>query len=444
MKKDNLRELKERILGTVREFYKEESRRKKSKFIPGITPIYYARRTYDERELINLINASLEFWLTDGRYTVQFETKLAKYIGTKYASFVNSGSSANLLAVSALTSPLLKEKRLKPGDEIITTALCFPTTVTPIIQNRLTPVFVDVDLGTYNAKIDQVKKAVSKKTKAIFLAHTLGNPFNLKGIMQICKENDLWLIGDNADAIGAAYAGKKTGAFEDISTYSFYPAHHITTGEGGAVLTDNPLINKIITSFRDWGRDCWCKTGVDNTCRMRFCGKYARLPAGYDHKYIYSHLGYNLKATDLQAAIGVAQLDKLPAFILKRRENHISLYKGLKGVEDKIILPVAEKDSKPSWFGFTIILKDNCRIKRRDALAILEKAKIQTRLLFAGNVTKQPCFSGIKKGRDYKIIGALPNTDKVMRDGFWVGVYPCLDKDMIEYMLQILNGIFLS
>ena len=420
------------ILKRVKKYY--EFYHKKEKFIAGKSKIHCAGRVYDHNEMVNLVDASLDFWLTADRYAEAFEQKLAFFIGVKYASLVNSGSSANLLAISALTSPLLKNRGLKPGDEVITTALNFPTTVAPIIQNNLIPVFVDIDLGEYNAEIDVIKKAISKKTRAIFLAHTMGNPFKIKEIRNICNKYGVWLIEDNCDALGSEYNGARTGSFGDISTLSFYPAHHITTGEGGAVLTNNPLLNKIINSLRDWGRDCWCKPGADNSCDERFSGKFGKLPYGYDHKYVYSHLGYNMKATDMQAAIGVAQMEKLLSFVKKRRGNHKYLHDKLISLKDKIILPVAQKDSKPSWFGFVMTLKDSCRVKRNKVIESLEKANIQTRLIFAGNIIKQPCFAHLKAGRDYRIIGSLANTDKVMRDGFWVGVYPGINEKMIVYI----------
>jgi CDP-6-deoxy-D-xylo-4-hexulose-3-dehydrase len=431
--------LRKSILKKAKEFYIKEYPEKR--FIPGKTKINYAGRVFDEKELVNLVDASLDFWLTAGRYTEEFEKKLSRFIGVKYASLVNSGSSANLLAISALTSPCLGRRKLNPGDEIITTALCFPTTVSPIIQNRLIPVFVDVDLGTYNVNVQQIKKAVSRKTKAIFLAHTLGNPFNIQEIKKICIENKLWLIEDNCDALGSTYKNIRTGSFGDISTCSFYPPHHITTGEGGAVLTEDPLLYKVINSFRDWGRDCWCKTGADNTCGKRFSGKFGALPKGYDHKYVYSHIGYNLKATDLQAAIGVAQLDKLPGFIEQRKKNFRYLYAGLQHLTDKIILPVSEKNSDPSWFGFMVTLKDNCKKTRKEIVCALEDANIQTRQLFAGNIIKQPCFMQLKKGHDYKVVGPLKHTDKVMNDGFWVGVYPGLTEEKVEYILNNMKAL---
>jgi CDP-6-deoxy-D-xylo-4-hexulose-3-dehydrase len=432
--------VKQKIFKNVKEYFELVHNDSFNKdFIEGKTKIVYAGRVFDEKEMLKLVDSALEFWLTSGRFTNEFERKLANFIGIKYASLVNSGSSANLLAISALTSPLLNKRRLLPGDEIITVAAAFPTTVAPIIQNRLVPVFVDIDLGTYNANIEQIKKAISRRTKAIFLAHTLGNPFDISTVKQLCDENKLWLIEDNCDALGSKYNGLYTGRFGDISTSSFYPPHQITLGEGGAVLTNNPALYKIINSLRDWGRDCWCNTGQDNTCGKRFSGKFGRLPNGYDHKYVYNHFGYNFKATDLQAAIGVAQLDKLPRFIKKRRENHRYLYDALKIFKDKIILPEAEKNSQPSWFGFLLTLKNSCKKSRREIQLVLENAKIQTRLLFAGNIIRQPCFSKLRKGRDYRVIKSLENTDKVMKDGFWIGVYPGMKKGMLDFMIKKIS-----
>lgn len=420
------------ILKRVKKYY--GFYHKKEDFVAGKSKIHYAGRVYDHNEMVNLVDSSLDLWLTADRYAEKFEQKLAAFIGVKHASFVNSGSSANLLAISALTSPLLNRKRLKAGDEVITTALNFPTTVAPVIQNNLIPVFVDIDLGGYNADIGALKKAVSKKTKAIFLAHTMGNPFNIREVRNICNKYGIWLIEDNCDALGSEYNDARTGSFGDISTLSFYPAHHITTGEGGAVLTNDSILNKIINSLRDWGRDCWCKPGIDNTCGGRFSGQSGSLPAGYDHKYVYSHLGYNLKATDMQAAVGTAQMGKLRYFVKSRRENHEHLYNRLADLKNKILLPIAQKDSKPSWFGFVMTLKDEYSIKRNKVITSLEKADIQTRLVFAGNITRQPCFAHLRAGRHYRVAGSLSNTDKVMRDGFWVGVYPGIDKKMIVYI----------
>lgn len=432
--------IRNEIIEKVKEYYKEEF--VKDKFIPGKTKINYAGRFFNEKELINLIDASLDFWLTYGKYTELFENKLAQFVGMNYSFFVNSGSSANLLAITALTSFDLKERRLKPGDEVITIAAGFPTTITPIIQNKLVPVFLDIELDTYNIDLNNLEKALSKKTKAVFLAHTLGNPFNLNRAKKFCDDNGLWLIEDNCDSLGSKYDNKMTGSFGDISTYSFYPAHHITTGEGGAVLTNNHKIAKILRSLRDWGRDCWCPSGNDNTCGTRFDKRYGLLPLGYDHKYVYSHLGYNLKATDLQAAIGLAQLEKLADIIKARKRNHKLLFARLEDLQNIIILPKAQKDSEPSWFGFLITLVDSKIFKRNNIIKNLEKFNIQTRLLFAGNIIKQPMFDNIKINEEYRIVGNLKNTDKVMNDSFWVGVYPGISEEIIGYMSEMIHNFF--
>ena len=427
MKTDD--ELRLEIFDKVKQLYNLKSH---DRFIPGTSYIPYAGRVYDEKELISLIDASLDFWLTAGRYAEQFEKELAEFLGMKYCLLTNSGSSANLLAVSALTSPNLGEKRLKPGDEVITTACGFPTTLNPILQNNLVPVFLDVDLGTYNIKADHIETAISDKTKAVVIPHTLGNPADLDTIVKIVKEYDLWLIEDNCDALGSRYRGKYTGTFGHISTCSFYPAHHITMGEGGAVCTDDPLLKKIIASFRDWGRDCWCDPGCDNSCGKRFDWQLGDLPKGYDHKYIYSHIGYNLKVTDMQAAIGVEQLKKLPDFIDKRKENFRFLYEGLKKFETVLLLPRPSPNSDPSWFGFPIFVKENSPFTRDEIVHYLEKQKIATRMLFGGNMIKQPAYSGIK----YRISGTLENTDLVMKNLFWIGVYPGLEREMLEYIVH--------
>ena len=432
--------IRNEIIEKVKEYYAEEFI--KDKFIPGKTKINYAGRFFNEKELINLIDASLDFWLTYGKYTELFENKLAQFIGMNYSFFVNSGSSANLMAITALTSFDLKEKRLKPGDEVITIAAGFPTTVTPIIQNRLVPVFLDIELDTYNIDLNNLEKALSKKTKAVFLAHTLGNPFNLNRVKKFCDNNGLWLIEDNCDSLGSKYNNKLTGSFGDISTCSFYPAHHITTGEGGAVLTNNHKIAKILRSLRDWGRDCWCPSGKDNTCGTRFDKQYGLLSLGYDHKYVYSHLGFNLKATDLQAAIGLAQLEKLADIIKARKRNHELLFTRLEDLQNIIILPKAQKDSEPSWFGFLITLVDSKIYKRNNIIKNLEKFNIQTRLLFAGNIIKQPMFDNIKINKEYRIVGNLKNTDKVMNDSFWIGVYPGINEEIIDYMSEIIHNFF--
>ena len=421
------KEIRKEIFDKVEELYK--LRKSQEKFIPGETRINYAGRIYDEKEMINLVDASLDFWLTAGRYTKQFEKEFAEFLVAKYCLLTNSGSSANLLAVSTLTSPKLGEKRLKPGDEVITTACGFPTTINPIIQNNLIPVFIDVDLGTYNIQVDKIEEAITEKTKAIFVPHTLGYPVELDKIMELVKKYDLWFIEDNCDALGSKYNGRYTGTFGHVSTCSFYPAHHITMGEGGAVLTNDLELKKIIVSFRDWGRDCWCEPGHDNTCGKRFAWQLGKLPFGYDHKYIYSHLGYNLKITDMQAAIGYAQLEKLSSFIKKRQTNWYKLYKIFKCYEDYFILPKHTKEAELSPFGFVLTIKDKAPFKRLDIVNFLEKNNIQTRMIFAGNIVRQPCMEGV----NYKIKGDLENSDKVMNDTFWLGVYPGLTDEMIKY-----------
>lgn len=380
--------------------------------------------------MINLVDASLDFWLTAGKYAQQFEKELAQFLGVNYCLLTNSGSSANLLAVSALTSPKLGEKRLKPGDEVITTACGFPTTLNPIIQNNLIPVFIDIDLGTYNIQTDKIEKAISKKTKAIFIAHTLGNPVNLKKILKIVRKYNLWFIEDNCDALGSKYEDKYTSTFGHLATFSFYPAHQITMGEGGAVVTNDPLLKKIVASFRDWGRDCWCDPGHDNTCGKRFNQQFGKLPFGYDHKYVYSHVGYNLKITDMQAAIGVAQLKKLPSFIRARKRNFDELYKFFKNYEQYFLLPKTEKNSQPCWFGFPLLAKKDAPFTRNEIVEYLEKNKIATRMLFGGNLTKQPAYENIK----YRVSNSLKNTDLIMNNLFWIGVYPGINKEMIYYI----------
>jgi CDP-6-deoxy-D-xylo-4-hexulose-3-dehydrase len=425
--------IRKEILKKIPEFFRLEPGR--GAFIPGETSVNYGGRVYDQAELANLVDASLDFWLTAGRYAAQFEEKLAKFLGVKHCMLVNSGSSANLIAISALTSPKLGGKRLNPGDEVITTACGFPTTLNPIIQNNLVPVFIDVELSTYNINIELLEKAVSKKTKAIFVPHTLGNPANMGEIMRVAKKHDLWVIEDNCDSLGSKYKGKFTGTFGHISTCSFYPPHHITMGEGGAVLTNDPLLKKIILSFRDWGRDCWCDPGRDNTCGRRFSMQMGKLPYGYDHKYIYSHIGYNLKVTDMQAAVGVAQLNKLPKFIKARKNNFAALYKALKKYEKFLVLPKPAKNSDPSWFGFPILVKGTAPFERAELIEYLEENKIATRTLFGGNLTKQPAYQGIK----YRLVGDLKNTDLVMNNLFWVGVYPGITKQKLSYMVKTFD-----
>ena len=431
------KKIREEIFERVSEIY--QLHKSREQFIPGESRINYAGRVYNEREMISLVDASLDFWLTTGRYARQFEEELANFIGVRYCLLTNSGSSANLLAISALTSPKLGERRLKPGEEVITTACGFPTTLNPIIQNNLIPVFIDIELGTYNIQADQIEQAISDKTKAIFVPHTLGNPVQLDKIMKLVKEYDLWFIEDNCDALGSKYGGKYTGSFGHVSTCSFYPAHHITMGEGGAVLTDDPRLRRIIASFRDWGRDCWCDPGCDDTCKKRFDWKLGSLPAGYDHKYIYSHIGYNLKVTDMQAAVGVEQLKKLPEFIEKRKENFKLIYEGLRQYDDYFVLPKATANSDPSWFGFPLLVRENAEFSRDEIVRYLEENKIATRMLFGGNLLKQPAYEGVK----YRTVSALENTDAVMNDLFWIGVYPGLSPAMVDYIIHKFNQ-FLS
>ncbi len=416
----------------------------KGEFNPG-DRIPYASRIYDRDEMCNLVDSALEFWLTSGRYTDEFEEKLAAFLNVRYCSLVNSGSSANLLAFMALTSPLLGERAVKRGDEIITVAAAFPTTVAPIIQFGSVPVFVDVTIPQYNIDVSALEKALSAKTKAVMIAHTLGNPFDIKSVLDFCKKHDLWLIEDNCDALGSKYTldGKEqfTGTFGDIATSSFYPPHHMTMGEGGAVYTNNPLLNKIIRSLRDWGRDCCCPSGVDNFCGKRYGGRYGELPAGYDHKYVYSHFGYNLKVTDLQASIGVAQLKKLPWFTEKRIENFKRIYSSLENLSHRLILPQAERNSVPSWFGFLITVNNSP--DRQGLVEWLENRKIQTRMLFAGNIIKHPCFDYIRKENSgYRVADSLRNTDKIMRDTFWIGLYPGMTDKMIDYMVREIQTYF--
>lgn len=429
----NKNQIRGEILNKAKEFYQAE--KKREIFIPGETLVNYAGRVYDEKELVNLVDASLDFWLTAGRYAREFERKFAEFLGVKYCLLTNSGSSANLLAVSALTSPLLKERRLKPGDEVITTACGFPTTLNPILQNNLVPVFIDVELGTYNIDAAKIEKAISKKTRAIFVAHTLGNPADIRTLLKISEKHGLWFIEDNCDALGSKYNGKYTGTFGHISTCSFYPAHMMTMGEGGAVLTNDPLLKRIILSFRDWGRDCWCETGHDNTCKKRFSQQFGELPLGYDHKYVYSHIGYNLKVTDMQAAIGCAQLEKLPKFIKARRRNFTALCDCLGKHSKFFVLPKATRDTEPSWFGFSILVKSDAPFNRSDIVNYLEKNKIATRMLFGGNLTKQPAYLKTK----YRVYGGLKNTDLVMNNLFWIGVYPGLTKEKIDYVKKVFK-----
>ena len=404
--------------------------------------IPYASRVYDSEEMVNLVDSALEFWLTSGRYTDEFERALAEYLGVRYCSLVNSGSSANLIAFMVLTPPLLGDRQIRRGDEVITVAAGFPTTVTPVIQYGAVPVFVDVTIPQYNIDVTMLEAARSERTKAVMLAHTLGNPFDLKAVKAFCDRYGLWLVEDNCDALGTQYTldGKTyfSGTVGDIGTSSFYPPHHMTMGEGGAVYTDNPLLNKIIRSFRDWGRDCSCPSGVDNLCGHRFDRQYGELPLGYDHKYVYSHFGYNLKATDMQAAIGCAQLKKFPSFVERRKHNFARLKAALAGTEDRLILPEPCENSDPSWFGFLITCREG--VDRNRVVQYVEKKGVQTRMLFAGNLTKHPCFDQMREaGAGYRIVGSLENTDRIMRDTFWVGVYPGMTDEKIDYMAKVIR-----
>lgn len=431
---------RQEILALVEEYY--------YKFHTGKTSyqegerISYASRIYDQQEMRNLVDSSLEFWLTSGRYTEQFEKGLAEYIGVRYCSLVNSGSSANLLAFMALTSPLLGERQIRRGDEVITVAAGFPTTVTPYLQYGAVPVFLDMTIPQYNIDVRQLEQALSEKTKAVMIAHTLGNPFDLKAVREFCDAHGLWLVEDNCDALGSEYCldgiWKKTGSIGDIGTSSFYPPHHMTMGEGGAVYTDHPLLHKIIRSLRDWGRDCMCPSGQDNLCGHRFDKQYGELPIGYDHKYVYSHFGYNLKATDMQAAIGCAQLQKLPGFVAKRREN-FEYFKGqLLDLEEKLILPVPCANARPSWFGFLITCREG--IEKNLLVEYLEEHGVQTRMLFAGNLLKQPCFNGMRKRQEgYRVVDSLRVTDLIMERSFWVGVYPGMTLEMLDYMARMVR-----
>lgn len=429
-------ELRQKILALVRDFHSQEWPEKT--FEPGKTYIPYAGRVFDQSELVNLVDASLDFWLTTGRYANEFEREFAQFLQMRYAILCNSGSSANLLAVAALTSPRLEERKLVAGDEVITVAAGFPTTLNPIIQNRLVPVFIDIDLGTYAANVDQLALAIGPKTKAIVLAHTLGNPFDLDAVTEIAKKHNLWLIEDNCDSLGSVYRGRKTGSFGDISTASFYPAHHITMGEGGCVATNDPTLKIIIESFRDWGRDCYCATGKDNTCGKRFDWQLGSLPHGYDHKYIFSHIGYNLKLTDMQAAVGLAQLAKLPQFVETRRKNWQYLRDGLKQFEEHIIFPEAMRNSEPSWFGFVMTTRPGSPVKRSEFVNFLENNKIATRHIFGGNLIRQPAYQNI----EMRVASELTNSDYVMNNSFVLGVYPGIDQPGLDYMIETCERFF--
>ena len=436
----NQQEMRDKILELVKD-YCDEFHNQKKVFREG-DRVPYASRVFDSEELVNLVDSALEFWLTAGRYANDFEKNFAKYLGVKFCSLVNSGSSANLVAFMTLTSPLLGERRIRRGDEVITVAAGFPTTVAPIVQYGAVPVFVDVTIPQYNIDVTKLEAAYSEKTKAIMIAHTLGNPFDLKAVKNFCDKHNLWLVEDNCDALGAKYTidgeEKFTGTIGDIGTSSFYPAHHITMGEGGAVYTNNPLLHKIIRSFRDWGRDCMCPAGHDNLCGHRFDGQYGELPKGYDHKYVYSHFGYNLKVSDMQAAVGCAQLKKLPSFVERRRQNFNRLLEGLRDLDDKFILPTPCENSKPSWFGFLLTCREG--VERQKIVRHIEGHNIQTRMLFAGNLIKHPCFDEMRKsGEGYRVVDNLDNTDRIMRDTFWVGVYPGMTDEKIDYMIKIIR-----
>lgn len=435
-------ELKQQILELTREYY-HEVHEVKLEFEEGKTFVNYGGRYYDDEEMVNLVDSSLDFWLTAGPWAHKFETRLSKWLDVKYCAVTNSGSSANLLAFYALTSPKLGERAIKRGDEVITVAAGFPTTVNPIIQFGAVPVFVDVKTSTFDIDESQLDAAYSPKVKAVMLAHSLGNPFNLKAVKAFCEKHNLWLIEDNCDALGSEYTidgvTKKTGTWGHIGTSSFYPPHHMTMGEGGAVYTDDPLLDKIVRSFRDWGRDCWCVGGVDNTCKMRFTGKFGELPEGYDHKYVYSHFGFNLKITDMQAAIGCAQLEKLDRIVEARRKNWQTLYEGLKDLP-QLMMPEPEEGSNPSWFGFLIAVRPEAGFTRNELTGFLESRKIQTRNLFAGNLLRHPAFDEMRKsGEGYRVVGELKNTDFVMNNGFWIGVYPGMKPEMLNWMIKSIR-----
>ena len=436
------RTIRDEILSLTEEYYQAQFSQTKP-FQPG-DRISYAGRVFDQEELRTLVDASLEFWLTAGRFTQRFETELADYLGVKYCSLVNSGSSANLLAFTALTSPLLGERRVGKGDEVITAAAGFPTTIAPIIQSGAVPVFVDIEIPQYNVGLNALEQALTPKTKAVMLAHTLGNPFPLAEVRRFCDEHGLWLVEDNCDALGTEClvngSWRKTGSMGHIGTSSFYPPHHITMGEGGAVYTSDPLLHRIVNSLRDWGRDCWCPPGRDDTCGCRFKGRFGELPEGYDHKYVYSHLGYNLKATDMQAAVGCAQLKKLDGFIQARRENWQYLRNALDDLSDVFILPEEAPDSRASWFGCLLTLKEDAPFRREELVRHLEGQNIQTRNLFAGNMLRQPCFDGMRaSGKGYRVSGALRNTDVVMERTFWIGVYPGMTEEKLRYMAETIR-----
>ena len=435
-------ELKQQILALTRVYYREIHAQQPA-FVPGSSRVNYGGRFFDDSEMVNLVDASLDFWLTAGPWSQRFEKGLARWLGLDYCSMVNSGSSANLLAFYALTSPELGDRQIRRGDEVITVAAGFPTTVSPIVQYGAVPVFVDMTVPSYNIDANLLEQAWSPRTKAVMLAHSLGNPFDLQTVLDFCRRHKLWLIEDNCDALGAEYkidgVWKKTGTIGDIGTSSFYPPHHITTGEGGAVYTDNPDLHKYVNSFRDWGRECWCASGVDNTCGVRFSKQFGTLPAGYDHKYVYSHLGFNLKATDLQAAVGCAQLEKLDAIVERRRQNFAFLKERLNGTKG-LILPEAQANARPSWFGFVISVAEGAGFTRTDLTRFLESRKIQTRNVFAGNLLRHPAFASLKEGVDYRVSGKLTVTDRIMNDTFWIGVYPGMTEEKLQYMSDSIQS----
>ncbi len=427
-------EIRSQILELVREYHSVAFPNKT--FTPNESAVPVSGKVFDHTEMQHLVDSSLDFWLTTGRFAKQFEREFAKWFGVRSCLLVNSGSSANLVALSALTSPLLENRRLLPGDEVITAAEGFPTTVNPIVQNNLVPVFLDAHIPTYNIDTTHLEAAISSKTKAIMIAHTLGNPFNVAAVMETAKRHNLWVIEDSCDALGATYNGQKVGTFGDLATISFYPAHHITMGEGGAVLTNNPLLKKLVESFRDWGRDCWCEPGVDNTCGKRFDWQLGELPHGYDHKYTYSHIGYNLKLSDMQAAVGVAQLEKLDGFIAKRRENFDYLLEQLRPLEQYLVLPEATLNSEPSWFGFPITVREDAPVSRNALVQHLEKHKIGTRLLFGGNLLQQPAYKDVV----HRVVGGSTQTDRVMNQTFWIGVYPGLSREMLDFIVSSMKS----
>jgi CDP-6-deoxy-D-xylo-4-hexulose-3-dehydrase len=435
---DTAASIRQQILALVRDYHAAEFS-EKPPFVPGESRVPYAARVFDDSEMVSLVDSSLDFWLTYGRFSEEFERRLAEYLGTRFCYLVNSGSSANLLAFMTLTSDRLGERKIERGDEVITVAAGFPTTVAPIVQYGAVPVFVDITLPTYDIDVAQLEAALSPRTKAVMLAHTLGNPFDIDAVKAFCDAHGLWLIEDNCDSLGSEYKGRRTGTFGDIGTSSFYPPHHMTMGEGGAVYTDDPLLAKVLLSMRDWGRDCRCPSGQDNVCGARFTQQFGTLPYGYDHKYVYSEFGYNLKVSDMQAAVGVAQLDKLPDFVEARRDNYARLYELLEPVSDLLMRPEPTQGADPSWFGFLMVVSPDAPATRDELVAALEAANVQTRALFAGNLLRHPAFDAMReRGEGYRVVGELTNTDRVMNDGFWIGVYPGMTEEMLEFMAKVI------